>query len=191
MRVLSIIFGILMILFGITCICTPIVSAIDLSIFIVIMTAVYGVIGIIAGIAYKYYGVGFVFSIVSLIFAVIMLVVPNVFALTNVVIFCILACWIVIMGIVSAVTAIQLKNVSDSKMWILQLIIGIIAVILGIYAFLHPVAFGLAVAWIIGVLLGALFIETGCSMIFVTSFVPTDVVYIEENKVEKEDNEEK
>ncbi len=169
MRVLSIIFGILMVIFGILCICTPLITALDLTVFVFILAAAYGVVGIIDGIANKYYGIGFVFSIISFIFAIAMLFIPNMFVLANSVIFSILACWIAIMGIVTVVSAIQVKSVTDSKMWILQLIFGILGIGLGIYAFLHPMLFGLTIAWIIGVLIGILFIETGFSVMFIAS----------------------
>ncbi len=174
MRVLSVIFGILMVIFGILCICTPVITALDLSIFVFILAAAYGIVGIISGIANKYYGIGFVFSIISFVFAIAMLFVPNMFVLTNGIIFSILACWIVIMSIISVVSALQVKSVTDSKMWILQLIFGIIGIFLGIYAFLHPMLFGLTVAWLIGIFVGVLFMETGFSVMFLASCVEVE-----------------
>lgn len=169
MRIFSIIFGILLVIFGITCIWTPVATSIDLSILLIIMAGVYGIIGIIGGIVDKHYGIGFVFSIISLVFALVMLFVPYMFAFTNVVVLSVFACWIVVMGVISIVSALQISKVTESKMWILKAIVGLIAVGLGIYAFLHPMIFGLSIAWVIGVIVGVLFMETGFSLMFMSS----------------------
>ncbi len=168
MRVFAIVLGVLMVIFGIICMFTPLATAIDLSYYIVILAAVYGIIGVVGGIVYKYYGIGFVFSILSLVFAIVMLFVPNMLVLTNIVIFEILACWISVMGIVSAVTAFQSRKLTTSKSWIFKLIVGIVGFLIGIYAFLHPVIFGLSIAWIIGILVGVIFVETGFSLMFLS-----------------------
>ena len=73
MRVLSVIIGILMLICGVSCMCTPLVTFMDAGYFIVIMVAVYGVIGIVRAIAEKHFGAGFVFSILSVIFGVTVL----------------------------------------------------------------------------------------------------------------------
>ena len=59
------IIGILMLICGVSCMCTPLVTFMDAGYFIVIMVAVYGVIGIVRAIAEKHFGAGFVFSILS------------------------------------------------------------------------------------------------------------------------------
>ena len=58
MRVLSVIIGILMLICGVSCMCTPLVTFMDAGYFIVIMVAVYGVIGIVRAIAEKHFGAG-------------------------------------------------------------------------------------------------------------------------------------
>ena len=80
MRVLSVIIGILMLICGVSCMCTPLVTFMDAGYFIVIMVAVYGVIGIVRAIAEKHFGAGFVFSILSVIFGVTVLFFPMDFA---------------------------------------------------------------------------------------------------------------
>ena len=77
MRVLSVIIGILMLICGVSCMCTPLVTFMDAGYFIVIMVAVYGVIGIVRAIAEKHFGAGFVFSILSVIFGVTVLFFPR------------------------------------------------------------------------------------------------------------------
>ena len=140
MRVLSVIIGILMLICGVSCMCTPLVTFMDAGYFIVIMVAVYGVIGIVRAIAEKHFGAGFVFSILSVIFGVTVLFFP----------------------IISVISAIQIKKATGSKLWILQLIFGILGVILGCYSFFHPAL----VAVSIGFLIGFYFIETGFAMLF-------------------------
>ena len=51
-------------------------------------------------------------------------------------------------------------------MWILHLIIGILGVLIGIYSFFHPMILGLSLAWVLGLLVGVIFIQTGLSMMF-------------------------
>ena len=69
-------------------------------------------------------------------------------------------------GIVSIYAAIQVKKMSGSKVWIFQLIFGILGILVGIYSFFHPILFALTITWLVGVLIGAFFIQSGFSMIF-------------------------
>ena len=170
MRVLSIIFGILMVICGICCLFVPsLVIAWGINVFIVIMAAVYGVIGIVRGISEKHFGVGFVFSIISVLFSIAALVFPQLPFVADVIIIYMAASWFVIMGVVSIVSSIQVSKLTTSKMWIWELVFGILSILLGIYSFFHPAIFGITVAWIVGALISVYFIMTGFSMIFITS----------------------
>ncbi len=169
MRVLSIIFGILMVICGICCLFTPLGTALALNIFIVIMAAVYGVVGIIMGISEKHFGVGFVFSIISVLFSIAVLIFPILLVDFKIIVSYMAVCWIIIMGIVSIVSSIQVSKLTDSKMWIFELIIGILSVLLGIYSLFHPIVFSVTIDWLIGLIIGVYFIMTGFSMIFITS----------------------
>ena len=165
MRVFSIIFGILMTIFGICCMVTPLYTAFQLNIFIMILAVVYGIVGIISGIASKRFGLGFVFSILSVIFGILMLFFPNLIILTDAVILYMAAGWILAEGIVTIINSIRIGKVVESKMWIFSLIMGILDVLLGIYSFFHPLVLGFSLAWVIGILLGGYFVFTGISMI--------------------------
>ncbi len=134
----------------------------DAGYFIVILVAVYGVIGIIKAIGEKRFGVGFVFSILSVIFGVAVLFFPKLMLLADGVLIYMAAAWFVLQGIVSVLTAVTLTKATGSKLWILQLIIGIIGILLGCYSFFHPAL----VAVSIGFLLGFYFVETGFAMLF-------------------------
>ena len=133
MGVLSIVLGVLMVIAGFSCIFTPIMTFLDAGYFIVILIGIYGIAGIFKSVGTKKFGVGFVFSILSAIFALI----------------------------VTIIASIQLKKAKENKIWIFELIIGILAVILGCYSFFHP----MLVALSIGLLIAVYFIETGITMI--------------------------
>ena len=162
MTVLMIIFGVLMIMCGFSCMFTPLTTFIDAGYFIVILVAVYGVIGIIKGLGEKRYGAGFVFSIISMIFAIAVLFFPKLMLLTDGVLIYLAAGWFVPQGIVSVFTALTLTKETGSKLWILQLIFGILAVLLGCYSFFHPALIAVS----IGFLIGFYFVETGFAMLF-------------------------
>jgi uncharacterized membrane protein HdeD (DUF308 family) len=72
-----------------------------------------------------------------------------------------LAAWIVLEGIVTIITSAAVSRLAGGGMWILQLIIGILAVIIGGYTFVHPLVLVVS----IGILIGIFFVETGITMI--------------------------
>ena len=76
MLVLSIIFGILLISGGFFCIFAPINTFMSMEYYVVILLMVFGLFGIIKGIAAKRFGVSFVFSILSFIFGIAVLFRP-------------------------------------------------------------------------------------------------------------------
>ena len=162
MTALSIIFGILMIICGASCMFTPLTTFWDVGYFIVILVAVYGVIGIVKAISEKRFGAGFVFSILSVIFGAAVLCFPGLLLLADGVLLYIVAAWFVLQGIISVFTAVTFTKATGSKLWILQLIFGIIGILLGCYSFFHLRL--LAVS--LGFLLGFYFVQTGITMLF-------------------------
>ena len=151
-----------MIICGFSCMFTPLITFMDAGYFIVILVAVYGVVGLIRSIGEKRYGAGFVFSILSIIFGFSVLFFPRLMLLADGFLIYMTAAWFVIQGIVSIITAINVTKQLGSKFWIFQLIFGILAVLLGAYSFFHPAL----VAVSIGFLIGFYFVETGFAMIF-------------------------
>ena len=127
-----------------------------------ILVTVYGILGIIRAIRYKRFGVGFVFSILSVLLGIVMLVLPNTLLFAQNVWLIMTAVWFVLMGIVTIVNAATVTKVTGSKIWIIELIFGILAVLIGCYSFFQPII--LAVS--IGVLIGIFFIETGFTLMF-------------------------
>ena len=161
MTVFSIIIGILMIICGVSCMFTPLITFLDAGYFIVILVAVYGVTGIVKGIAEKKFGLSFVFSILSVIFGVAVLFFPKLMLLTDGVLIYMTAAWFVLMGFVAVFSSLGVRKVTGSKLWILQLIFGIIGILLGCYSFFHPAV----VAISIGFLIGFYFVEAGITML--------------------------
>lgn len=66
------------------------------------------------------------------------------------------------MGVVTIVEAVSVTRKTGSKIWILQLIFGIVAVLLGCYSFFYP----MLIAVTEGVMIGIFFIETGFTLMF-------------------------
>ena len=162
MTVLFIILGILFVAAGFSCIFTPLLTYMDMGYFVVILITVFGIIGIVKAIAAKRFGVGFVFSILSVLLGIVMLIFPGYLLLAEGVMLILTAIWLVIMGIVTIMNAVTVTKAAGSDIWILQLIFGIIAVLLGAYSFFQP----LLMAVSLGVLIGIFFIETGFTLMF-------------------------
>ncbi len=162
MTVLFIILGILMIAGGFSCMFTPLLTFMNAGYFIVIMVTVYGILGIIRAIRFKRFGVSFVFSILSVILGIAMMIFPASLLLAENMMLIITAVWFVLMGIVTIVNSVTITRKTGSKIWILQLIFGILAVLIGGYSFFQPMV--LAVS--LGILIGVFFIETGFTLMF-------------------------
>lgn len=165
MTILSIIFGVLMIICGFSFMFTPLITFMDAGWFIVILVAVYGLIGLIKGISEKIYGVRFVFSVLSVVFGIAVIFFPRLMLLADGVLIYMVAVWFVMQGFVSVFTAVNVTKRLDSGLWILQLIFGILGILLGCYSFFHPAL----VAVSIGFLIGFYFVETGFTMLFSSS----------------------
>lgn len=142
---------------------TPVLTFMSTGYFLIILVTVYGVFGIINAIRFKRFGIGFVFSILSVLLGIASFCVPNMFLLASGLMLYIVAGWFVVMGIVDIYTSIAItRKAIPTGLWILQLILGIIAVLIGIYSFFRPAALAITE----GVLIGIFFIETGLSMMF-------------------------
>ena len=154
-----------MIICGFSFMFTPLITFMDAGWFIVILVAVYGLIGLIKGISEKTYGVRFVFSVLSVIFGIAVIFFPRLMLLADGVLIYMVAVWFVMQGFVSVFTAVNVTKRLDSGLWILQLIFGILGILLGCYSFFHPAL----VAVSIGFLIGFYFVETGFTMLFSSS----------------------
>ncbi len=163
MTVLFIILGVLMIISGFTFMVTPLITFLNVGYFIAVMALVYGIAGIIRAIARKNFGLLFAFDILSVVFGIVVLCFPQLVLVVDGVNLIMSAIWFILMGIVSMIAAVRITKLTGSKIWILQLIIGILSVLIGIYSFFQPLVLALS----IGIMIGIYFIETGISMIIV------------------------
>ena len=162
MTVLFIILGILLVIGGFSCIFTPLLTFMNIGYFVVILITAFGIAGIIKAIAEKRFGINFVFGILSVLLGIIMLVSPQSLLFAESVLLILTAVWFVLMGGVSIFNALSLRKVIGSKIWILQLIFGILAVLIGCYSFFHPMLMAVS----LGILIGIYFIETGFTLMF-------------------------
>lgn len=162
MTVLFIILGILMVMGGFSCIFTPLLTFMQTGYFVVILILAFGIIGIIRAIVEKRFGVNFVFSILSVILGIVMLAFPGSLLLAEGVMLIMTAIWFVLMGIVTVINAVTVTKKTGSKIWILQLIFGILALLVGVYSFFQPMLMALS----LGTLVGIFFIETGFTLMF-------------------------
>ena len=169
MTVLFIVLGILLIAGGFSCIFTPLLTFMSTGYFVVILMAAFGIVGIIKAIAEKRFGVNFVFSILSILLGIVMMAFPGSLILAEGVMLILTAIWFVLMGIVTIVNAVSVTKAIGSSVWILQLIFGILAVLIGGYSFFQPMLMAVS----LGVLIGIFFIETGFTLMF-SGFVAKD-----------------
>ena len=163
MSVLFIILGVLMIIGGITFMATPLVTFLNVGYFIAVMALVYGITGIIDAISSKKFGLMFVFDILSVLFGIIVLCFPQLILVVDGVNLVMAAIWFILMGIVSIINAVTVTKAAGSGLWILQLILGILAILVGISSFSQPLVFAIS----LGIIIGIYFIEAGVTMIAV------------------------
>lgn len=165
MNIVIIILSILLILGGIACITTPLVTFFEIGYIVMFLLIVYGVMAIVKAVSEKKYGIDFVFGILSVIAGVVAAILPGITLSTDMMLLMIAAVWLIVQGIMSVTMALQLKKSSEGKKWIWGLVLGILGIILGVYSFIHPIV----LAFTMGMLLGIYFIESGLSMIFMTT----------------------
>lgn len=162
MTVLFIILGIMFISAGFSCIFAPLYTFLQYNYFIVILMVAFGVVGIIKSIIEKHFGANFIFSILSVVLGAVMLALPENLLFAESVMLIITAVWFMVRGAVAVISAIAVTRRTGSKIWILQLILGIIDVIVGVISLINP----LVLAVSIGIMVGIYFIETGFTLLF-------------------------
>lgn len=165
MTALCIIFGIILIIGGFCCMFTPLTTFINVEYFIVIFVTVFGIIGFIKGLVEKRFGANFIFSILSMIFGIIVLCFPGLMIFTDGILLYMVAAWFILQGILSVFTAVTVTRTAGSKLWVLQLIFGILGILLGCYSFLRPMVIAIS----LGILIGIYFIETGFTLLFAST----------------------
>lgn len=159
MSVLFVILGILLIAGGISCIFTPIATMLSAGYIIGILLLVFGIIGIIRDIREKGDVLEWILHILAIIVGIVAIVRPGGTLVIDGLLIFFLAAFFLVMGVVEIVMAFKTKAIN--KTWYLGLIVGILAVIVGIICFVYPSIAAITV----GVLIGFFFIEIGISLI--------------------------
>lgn len=163
MKVLSIILGILLTICGVVCLFNPGATFLATGYVFAIMLFVYGIGGIIAVIAKQIRPAFLWAAIPALIIGIVSLFLPSDASTIHVIMLYLLAFWFIIQGIISIYTSVRSRFFNHT--WVLGLILGIIAIFLGIYTAVHPMVGVFA----LGILVGIFLIEAGINMIVMGS----------------------
>lgn len=159
MALLSIILGIILVIAGIACICTPLVTFLATGYFLAILLMVYGISGIARFISKRAGVLDLVISILAIIVGFVAATRPGSAEAFDSLILILIGVWVILQGIVSIILAFQARKMGAS--WIFGLVVGILAIIIGILSFTHPILTAITV----GILVAFYFIEAGISMI--------------------------
>ncbi|MBQ7677913.1 MAG: DUF308 domain-containing protein [Lachnospiraceae bacterium] len=161
MGVINIILGVLLVLGGLSCLFTPFMTFLSLGYWIIILFFVYGIAAIVRSIATKSYGITLVFGIFSLFAGIVGLIHPgDVTLATDMFLLFLAGVWFIAQGIFLILLAFGAKRITGHFGWA-GLVIGILAILLGMYSIAHPMIAALA----IGMLISLYFIESGISLI--------------------------
>lgn len=165
MKVLTIIFGILLVIGGVICLFSPEATFIEAGYVVAIMLLIYGVIGIIGVIA-KSVRPSFLWaSIPAVIIGVISLFFPSDTMNIHIVLIYLLAVWFILQGASSLYLSIRYRFFNSG--WVLGVIMGILSIIVGVYTALHPTLGALT----IGILVGIYMIEAGIDLLVVGTWI--------------------
>ena len=151
-----------MIICGFSLIGTPLITFMSAGYYIIIMFFMFGVVGVIQGIAAKRFGMNFVFAILSVILGIIGLCRPGAVLMADFTLLYFAAAWFILHAVLTLVNS--LRYMSGGRR-IFGIILGILEIILGIYSVAHPMVLALT----IGFLIGFYFIESGFNLIFAGS----------------------
>ncbi len=158
MAVLSIILGVFLIIAGISFIATPLATFLATGFILAIFLFVYGIAGIVKAIQGKAHVLEVVCSVLAIIVGIVAIIRPGGTLAFDTIILYFLAAWLFVVGVTSIIIAFQSR---PSNGWYWGLISGILAVILGILAFIYPMFSAITV----GILIGFFCIFGGISLI--------------------------
>ena len=161
MKALSIFFGIILAIFGISMMCTPLLTYLSVGTYLAILILTHGVIGVINAIISNKYGLNLVYAVLSFLAGLLILTVPGILGFMELMGGFVMAAWIIIQGALGIVGCVTAKR-NGRKLWWLILIFGITTLLLGLYAFVHPL-FSAAMS---GFMVGLFFLQSGINMFF-------------------------
>ena len=163
MTVVSIILGVLLVICGFSIMFTPIMNFLAVGTLIAVVLLVWGIMALVRGISNKKYDLTFALSIIAIILGFFMMISPSTTFATDMLVLYLAAIFLIVRGIVALIFSVKAAKGAKSKLWILGLILGICAIILGIFCLAHP----LFEAAVIGTLIAFYFIYAGFDMIFI------------------------
>ena len=124
---------------------------------------IWGIMALVKCVGTKTYGLRLVLAILSIVIAFILMISPGTALGTDLIILYLAAAFLVARGLLSVILAVKSAKGSQSKSWIWGIVLGILAVILGIICFAHP----LFEASLIGFMIAFFLVYTGFDMIYV------------------------
>ena len=130
---------------------------------VAIVLLIWGIMSVVRGASTKVYGLQFVLAIIAIVLGFIILISPATSFATDLLILYLAAVFLIVRGLVAIIMSIKSAKGSKSKGWIFGIILGILAIILGILCFAHPVLEALT----IGLMISFYFIFAGFDMIFI------------------------
>ncbi len=166
MKVINAIIGVIAILSSIYLILYPGITFINAGWIVTIVLGVFGVCSI------AYYSISkknaqttgygkaegatsLILGICAAAFSVLTIFIPSLQAFLDMIILIAFALWMAIDGIIEIMKAIRLKNMSTSKKWILDLILGIFILLFALYGIFHLLVFMKTLGIMIGVMVMA------------------------------------
>ncbi len=164
MKVLRIIIGVVLLITGIWCLFTPFSTYLSIAWILGFVMLFEGVMSIVTYcMTHKQNamvtGWDLFEGIITSIFALIIL---SHQLLTDVMLPYCFGVWMMVSGVTRIVEAFKKKSVTQkSKIWIALLVVGILCILVGIYALFHPIL----AAFSLGVLIGFILIMQGINFI--------------------------
>lgn len=154
MKVLTIIIGILLVIVGFFCLFTPGLTLLSIGWLLGLMLLLAGISIIVDYFAmrraFAFSGWNLFLGIITAVMGALLLINQPLRMVTDVIAIYMLGVWMLIMGIVRVVEAIQLRKVPGSG-WGWLLVLGVIMALVGVYSFLHPMVAAFTLAWLIGI----------------------------------------
>ena len=148
---------------GISMLATPLLTYLGTGPCIIMLFFINGIVGVVHGFFEHRFDKSFFLAVLSLILGIIGLTVPGIAEMNNSILLYMAAGWFILHGVFTIINAIAGRK--EGGMKILSIVLGVVAIILGIYSIAHPAV--LAVS--LGILISFYFIESGIDMILIGS----------------------
>ena len=107
---------------------------------------------------------GLVLGIAAAVVSVLSLFIPGISLIMDIIILYMLIAWFIVSGITSVAGSITASKKSQSKSWILTLILGILVIIAGVYGLFHLFVMAQTAGLLIGIFLMIYGVRLICSV---------------------------